>query len=190
MAVAEPGKRVNRKPVELEYATPESREPTALDDFLAGLFVGRLRSKWLYLQFIYYLALAGFFVTIAFYAGPNLINFGRLSSLTTADFVADVKEEDMRTVRAMKEFQGDRGRLPNDASELVPRYLSHQPEEKMGATVHQGQFYRYSRWNHRIFYDFSAGTEGWYVGGALARGRIPLPPVKLTLTTKPATQTN
>ncbi len=180
---------MDQKPIDLDYATPTSgTEPTALNDFFTGLFVGRLRSKWLYLQLAYYLALAGVFVAIAFYLGPNYYLVGRFSSVTPADFVGEVQQEGVPVVRAMKEFQRDHGRLPQDANELVPKYLPPSGDNAVWFDVRQGVFAQRARWNHRIWYDFSPGTEGWYVAGHMARGRIPLPPVKVTATTRPTTQ--
>ena len=62
---------MNEKLPALDYAKPGEKLPTQLNDFVTGLFVGRLRSKWFYLQLLYYLALAVPFLLISFWVGPD-----------------------------------------------------------------------------------------------------------------------
>jgi len=94
-------------------------------------------------------------------------------------------------VRAMKEFQRDNGRLPNDMDELVPAYLPDQSHKAVGLHgVNQGEFRHYGRDHHTIWYDFTPGSEGWKIRGPYVNGQIPLPPVKVGPSTRPTTQSN
>ena len=182
---------MDQKPLELDYSRPSERLPTELDDFVTGLFVGRLHSKWFYFQLSYYLVLAGIFWAIAFQFGANYFFLGKLRSATPADYVAEVEQHCVPVVRAMKEFQRDYGRLPNDTSELIPDYLPDQSHKdvQLGG-VSSGQFNHYALWHERIWYDFTPGNEHWEVSGSFVRGRIPLPPVKLGPSTRSTTQKN
>jgi hypothetical protein len=182
---------VDEKLPALDYAKPKEKLPTELDDFVTGLFVGRLRSKWFYRQLAYSLVLAVFFWLIAFQFGANYFFFGKMSDPTPADFVAEVEQYCVPVVRAMKEYQRDHGRLPNDMNELIPDYLpdqSHNAVQLFGAQA--GRFERYADLHHRISYDFTPGDEHWEVSGPYVNGRIPLPAVKVTPATRPTTQTN
>lgn len=170
----------------LDYAKPKEKLPTALDDFLTGTFVGRLQSKWFYRQLAYYLLLALLFSAIAFAWGPNIIQFGKLTQPTPADFKEHVENYCVPVVRAMKEFERDNGRLPNDAHELVPKYLA-----QVGMNdVFQGTYNHRGKWVELIVYDFRLETEGWYWRRREVYRRIPVPPVKLGPSTRATTQKN
>src|SRR3954466_1710838 len=142
-----------RRPMDLEYAKPTEKLSTDFNDFITGLFVGRLRSRWLYRQFAWYLVLALIFFAIPFYFANNYFFFGKLSRLTAADFVDEVRERCVPVVRAMKEFERDHGRLPNEMKELIPDCLpdqSHKMVQLYGAF--QGQFQHYANLHHTIRY--------------------------------------
>jgi len=180
---------MEQKPLELEYAKPKEALPTDFDDFVTGLFVGRLRSRWFYLKAAYYLSLVLLFCAIAFKFGSNYFFFGKLSDPAPADYVADVEQRGVPVVRAMKEFQRDYGRLPNDMKELIPKYL---PDQSHGSVqlygVWAGRFEYIASWHQRIWYDFTPGDEHWEISGSFVRGRIPLPPVTMRPATRPTTQ--
>ena len=178
---------MDEKPKTLDYATREEREISQFDDFIVGLFVGRLRSKWFYLQAGYYALLGLFFWVIAIQFGPNLVNFHSLRRPDPIVFKQDVEMRCVPVVRAMKEFERDQGRLPNDLSELTPKYLK---ESEVWPGVWRGRFTYRGKWNEQIVYDFTPGNEGWYVRGVFVNGRIPLPPVKLPPLTQPTTQSH
>jgi hypothetical protein len=141
----------------------------------------RYLKRWRRRRAAYYGVLAVVFAAVAFFVGPNLLLFGKPTGLTPADFVPTVEERCVPIVRAMKEFQRDHGRLPDRGAELMPHY--HPQEDPsvqyVSASVHRGRFDRWAAYNHNITYDFNPVTEGWYVSGAFAHGRIPLPPVKI-----------
>ena len=180
------GADVEQKPVELEYAKPKEPLPTDFDDFVTGLFVGRLRSRVFYLKGAYYLCLV-LLLCNRLQVWSNC-TFG-LSDPTPADYVTDVQQHCVPVVRAMKEFQRDYGRLPNDMKELIPHYLPDQSKESVqlhGAWA--GKFEHYARWHHLIRYDFTPGNEHWEISGPFVQGRIPLPSVKVSAVTSPTTQ--
>jgi hypothetical protein len=176
---------VNQQPQTLDYAKPQERDPIFLEDIVVGLFVGRLRSRWFYLQAGYYILLWGWLVGIAIWFGPNLFNFGRLTRPTPAEYVEQVQRECVPIVRAIKEFQRDNGRFPQKSEELVPKYLKKEPEYYNCVT--NGNFSYCGKWYQAIVYDFRAGREGWYVYGQFTNGKIPVEPVKLAAT-PPTTQ--
>ncbi len=121
---------------------------------------------------------------VTFYLGPNLINFGKLTSLSPADFVAEVQGTCVPTVRAMKEYQIDTGHLPSAMEDLVPKYLASLSERQF---IDDGSFKQlaFRGMNHMITYDFTTSAEGWSVYGPFARGPIPLPPVTIAPATRP-----
>src|SRR5947209_4349819 len=63
------------------------------------------------------------FAAIAFWFGPNLIMFGKLTWLSPADFVPAVQRDCVPVVRAMKAYERDHGHRPEELEELVPSYL-------------------------------------------------------------------
>ena len=173
----------------LEYARPQSRVPTQLDDFVTGLFVGRLRSKWFYLQSLYYFVLAVSFCVFGLWIGPNFLNFGRISGVSGQDFVPDVQQRCVPVVRAMKEYLRDHGQLPNAKKDLVPDYLPDESHVDVpAADVWGGALKHWGRWNHHVTYDFTPGQEGFYVSGPFMNGRLPMPPVKIEPSTNPTTR--
>ena len=131
--------------------------------------------RWRLIRFCYYLGLFALVSPVTFYFGPNLINFGQLTRLSPANFVPFVQQHCVPTVRAIKQYQQDQGRLPAKLDDLVPEYLPTQPsgiEE-----IENGTYRRWGDWNHTITYDFTPGAEGWRVRGHFANGPIPLPAV-------------
>ena len=132
--------------------------------------------RWRWYRVWYRLGLAGLFVAVAFYFGPNEIMFNKLTRLGPADFVPIVQRDCMATVRAMKQYQQDTGSLPKSIDDLRPNYL---PAGTNYGEVLNGQYHYIDwRWNEEITYDFTPGSEGWYVTGHFVSGRVPLPAVK------------
>jgi hypothetical protein len=143
--------------------------------------------RWRRRRIAYYCGLGVLFAAIAFYAGPNLILFGKLTWLAPADFVPTARERCLPIVRAMKEYQRDRGVLPQSVEQLVPGYL---PVAAPGAMLRDGEFnYWTATFNHEIVYKFAPAEEGWYVRGEFVSGRIPLAPVVVAAPTTTAMST-
>ncbi len=127
-------------------------------------------------------------VTFAFHFGPNLINFGKLGGLNAQDFVGTVNHDGVPTVRAIKQYQSDHGSWPKDIEALTPNYLN-------AAMIHGGQdfscsgttpqFEFWTKYNHRVIYDFTPGSERWTVAGPFVNGPIPLPPVAISPSAQP-----
>jgi len=140
--------------------------------------------RWRYRRILYRVALLPFFACIAFYFGPNEINFGKLTSLTPDDFIPTVQKDFVPVIRAIKEYQRDHGSLPNQVADVIPQYgpLHSLPMEN----IENKHFYALTRWNHIVTYDFTPGSEGWQVSGPLVNGPIHLGPVTLG----PSTQTH
>jgi hypothetical protein len=142
---------------------------------------------WNFRRRLYYWALGGFFCAIAFYFGPHLILFRKLTPLSPSDFVDEVQERCVPVVRAIKEFERDNGRLPEKIDEVVPRYL---PEVDRGQMLVPGEYFvfMYRGHAHKVGYRFDGSDEHWEVSGPFARGRIPLPAVELSVSTATASR--
>ncbi len=142
--------------------------------------------RWRYRRILYCAGLGFWFIAIAFYFGPNVINFGKLTRLSPDDFVGIVQRDCVPTVRAMKEYQRDHGKLPTQNEDLAPRYLPEAP--KGFISMERGHFQCLTMWNHFVIYDFTPGAEGWSVRGPFANGQIRAPLVTPESATYPATR--
>jgi hypothetical protein len=141
--------------------------------------------RWLYRRLAYYAALLGLFALIAFYVGPNIILFRKLTWLSPADFVSTAEERCVPIVGAIKEYERDHGRLPNGVEGVVPAYL---PEYVHGAALHSdGELEYRGPHGHTIVYSFAPEDEGWRVHGRFANGPLPMAPVILGSSTRPTT---
>ena len=90
----------------------------------------------------------------------------------------------MPDVRAIKEYQRDHGALPADMDALVPAYL---PRNHFQSQRLYGEEYRmFAKYNHMISYSFAPGREGWQIHGPFANGPVPVSPVVIGASTKPA----
>jgi hypothetical protein len=143
---------------------------------LTGMPVDPALMGWWRGRLAYSISLAILFSAIAFYFGPNLIRFHKLTSLTTEDFGWYV-QAGTPTVRAMMQFRRDHGRLPNDEDELVPAYLPKDQDYR--GNIARGAFSFWARDGHMITYNFGPVGEGFYVSGPDVNGRISWPPVTL-----------
>jgi hypothetical protein len=123
------------------------------------------------------------FLAIAFYFGPNVILFKKLTWITPADFVVTVEGRCVPVVSAMKAYRRDHGHLPERLEDIVPGYLASTGGSLI---VYKGQFTCWTKYNHLIEYDFSPATEGWKVHGPYTHGRIPAPPAPMGPTTSPS----
>ena len=145
--------------------------------------------RWRRRRLAYNAGLGALFVAVASYVGPNLILFGQPTWITPAWFVPVVERACVPVVRAMKEYQRDHGRLPARGEELMPDY--YPPDGpfrgQVEAFVQDGKFEWWAMYNHMITYDFTPASEGWSVRGVYTEGPIPVPPVKIDPTTRPAT---
>lgn len=142
-------------------------------------------TQWHRRRLTYKAGLALLFAAIAFYFGPNVILFGKLTWISPADFVPTVERECMPVVSAMKAYRRDHGRLPDRIEDIVPDYLK---SADRSVFVNGGGFSAYSMDQHLIEYDFSPGAEGWRVIGPYTHGRIPAPPAPVGPTTSPSTR--
>ena len=120
------------------------------------------------------------FVTLAFWFGPNVILFGKLTRMTPNDFVPIVQKYCVPAVRAIKIYQRTNGRLPASLEELGPPYSQDNgPGLHMIDSIHPYTYWDFGMYNHEISYDFHPGHEGWTVRGAFANGPIPAPAVTI-----------
>jgi hypothetical protein len=138
--------------------------------------------RWRRRRVAYLAGHVALFVAVALYFGPNYYLFHKLTWITPADFAPAVERNCVPIVRAMKEFRRDNGRLPKQTDELVPHYLP-TSNGQARVSVWEGEFRWPAEFNHRIRYDFNPATEGWTVDGAFTSGRIPLPPVTVSIAT-------
>ena len=141
--------------------------------------------RWQLYRMAYQGLMVLLFCSIAFYFGPNVILFGKLTWLSPTDFVPTVEQQCMPIVSAMKANRRDHGRLPNRMSEIVPDYVVPKYRQE---PISNGNFQYWSKFNHRIEYDFTPGNEGWYVNGAFVKGPIPVMKAPVGPSTSPSTQ--
>jgi hypothetical protein len=149
----------------------------------------------------------------AFYFIPNLILFGKWTWLSPADYATVTQQRLVPVVRAIKEYKRDRGKCPTRVDDLVPAYLPEKPRNsawQIEIQTDQVNFYSVLRGREMVFYFFSpppnglwtvrvgfhapfqipAPTEGWYLESGYVSGQIPLPPVAIDASTKPASVHN
>ena len=89
--------------------------------------------RWRALRMLFRAGVVLVLMPVTFYFGPNLITFGKLTRLSAADFITDrVESTLLPTVRAMKEYQRDMGRLPDRMEDLVPKYLASISNDAQG----------------------------------------------------------
>jgi hypothetical protein len=141
---------------------------------------------WIYRRILFRVGLYVLISPFALYFGPNLMMFGKLTRLSAADFVPYVERECVPTVRAIKEYQQDNCHLPDNVSDLVPKYLPVTPSATQ--SIENGQFRDWDnqQLNHEIHYNFIHGSEEWEVTGYFVNGPIPVPPVTIGPATLPA----
>lgn len=137
------------------------------------------------MQFAYLVVLATWFASIAFYFGPSWILFHKLRWITPADFADAARERVAPIVLAVKQYEADNGRLPDESvhdlqSVLVPAYLiPPKGRDRLPGYFYldEGDLHYLAKFNHMIVYRFRPQQEGWSVAGAFTSGPIPLPPV-------------
>jgi hypothetical protein len=127
-------------------------------------------------------ALACWFSALAFWFGPNVILFHKLTRPSPDDFVPVVEKYCVPAVRAIKLYQRDHGQMPPSIDALGPPFSSHRsdgPGYHMIDAVRPYTYTAFGSFHHTIYYDFTPGHEGWTIHGAFANGPIPVPPVTL-----------
>jgi hypothetical protein len=172
----------------LDYAPPPRKEyKSGVDKWVERLTPPadpEMRSWW-FGRVGYRVVLSLICLAIAFYFGPNLIQFGRLTKPKMADYIPIVERTGVPFVKAIKLFKLDHGRYPKNETELIPNYLR---ETSAGFTTLDGEvvgFIGYDEWVH---YNFTPGAEGWDLSGPYFNGRMPLPPVTIGPTDRSQTQ--
>jgi hypothetical protein len=130
-----------------------------------------LRGWWLR-RLAYYAALFVLFLTIGFYIGPNEFLFHRVlyPYHSISDYGPEITTECVPLVRAVKEYQRDYGRLPEDLYQVMPGYL---PSCPLDARMWGDQLY-FVKGDHLICYDFTPGSEGWSLVPSALAGSIPV----------------
>ena len=158
----------------------QSRRPTLL--IVPPLTIEEYR--WRLKRILLRVAIALLLSPLAFYFGPNLLNFGKLTSLAPADFVPTANTYCVPVVIAIKQYQRDHRSMPTDSklAELVPVYLRECPP---GGYYYDQHYTHISMHLHRITYDFA--TDTWSIRGPFVNGTLPLPPVVLPPATATAT---
>ena len=165
----------NPDPPILSYQSPKPALPPKTPE----------ERRWLYGRLFYLATLAVLFFLIAFQLGPKRILFGKFTSLTPTDFTPIVQRDCVPVVRAIMEYQRDH---PGDLPPLPPDL------DALGFTYHGDALFgsEYSKLDrtyigtHRITYNFTPGPQVWRVAGPFANGVIPVPPIVIAPSTKPA----
>lgn len=150
--------------------------------------------RWWCRHLLYCLGLGALFSAIAFYFGPNVILFRKLTRLEPADFIDEARQSGVPLVRAVKEFGRDHGHLPNDVEELTPDYLDCDIDllrRHPSFDSYSVRFYSFERsGGHELEYDLRPASEGWEVYGPFARGPIPLPIVTIDAASRGASRSS
>jgi hypothetical protein len=141
--------------------------------------------RWRFYRGLFWAGLIALAIPIAFYFGPNLYNFGKLTWPTPGDFACTVETACVPTVRAIKQYEADTGHLPETLDDLVPKYL---PTKPPGQQFAYGHFMSLEKMDHMVTYELAPGDETWRVSGPFARGKIPVPAVTLGPTRPPVTK--
>ncbi len=160
------------EPPILSYRGPQSApEP---------IVPGPLPPEWVSQRFLYRALITMLTCAVVFPVSLNLFRFGSLFSPTLADYVPDVEKDGVPVIKAMKAFERDNGRWPEDDTELVPKYLKASPTSKKYMIQAYGNRFTMIPWRGgklTITYDFTSGQEGWNIENYFVNGRIPSPPV-------------
>jgi hypothetical protein len=185
-----PGDRVSAAP-KLEYfgvSAPRERygqwRGFWFIDLLSAPTDPQMR-KWWVRRACYYIGVFVMFLIGAFYVGPNELLLGKIMYpyQSLADYVPEVEKECVPVVRAVKEYQRDHGRLPADLSDVGPRQWPFAGS--YGYML--GDQFILLKGDHRIYYDFTPGSEGWRVFLGPIEGPIPAPIVTVGPATGPTT---
>ncbi|HEY4329464.1 MAG TPA: hypothetical protein VGN88_06990 [Phycisphaerae bacterium] len=130
------------------------------------------------IRFLYYIALTAWFAVIAFWLGPHIILFHRLSGLSLADF-APVAEAHLPVVLAIKRYQADNGHLPEKIEDIQGNYLPAnwgKDDLGRGFVDSSGYTIMVSKFGflHELVYNLDGNDEHWQLSGQVVNGRIPL----------------
>jgi hypothetical protein len=146
--------------------------------------------RWRNYRILFRIAIILLIAPPTIYFGSNMIMFGKLTGLSAADFIPDVQNKAVPVVLAIKKYQRDTGQLPNQITDLPPKYLPStsniEGDIQAWGTPHFTLYNTID--NQRIVYDFTPGAEGWSTQGYFVNGPIPLPPVTLAPSTQPVPQ--
>lgn len=161
--------------------------------FVDALLIPRqsqLRGWWLR-RLAYYAAIFVLFLTIGLYVGPNEFLFGRVlyPYHSAADYIPEITSQCVPLVRAVKQYQRDYGKLPDELYQVIPGYF---PSYPLPARMWGNQLY-FQKGDHLICYDFNPASEGWSVMPSAVPGTtpgpgltVPAPLVSLGPSTRPA----
>lgn len=176
------------EPPKLDYAAPPKKSYESELDKLVRRFTPpsdpELR-RWWWRRLTYRAILFGLFALTAFYFGPNLIEFGKLTRPTAADFVPEVERGGVPLVKAVKLYRLDHGRFPKDESDLIPDYL---PAQIGGFMALDGIVIGFVGHSERVEYRCYPGEEGWWLSGPWLNGRLPLGLVTVDQSMRPVTR--
>ena len=128
-----------------------------------------------------------YFGVIAFWIGPNLILFHKLTWITTADLVPLVHNLNTTPIKMAKIYLQTHEQLDEqfDAS-LKAALIKKDRGQFFDTNPLRINFYLDS---HYVYYDLTPGHEGWKVRGQWITGDIPVPNVTLdSPTTSPASK--
>lgn len=174
------------EPPKLDYAVPAKKSyGKDLDRLIRRLTPPTdpdLR-RWWWRRFVYRVALFLLFAMIALYFGPNLLEFGKFTRPTMADYVPLVEQRGVP--KALKLYKLDHGQYPDDESSLVPDYL---PERIDGFVARHGSVIGFVGHGEIVRYDAETTPEEWYLYGPWLSGSLPLPPVTVNPSPRPRTR--
>lgn len=145
--------------------------------------------KWTARRVAYYFALLGWFCLIAFWAGPNVWLFGRVTGMRESDLHAGAKRSVVPAIRAVLEYQRDFGVLPDNSWDAKVVYFGSDAQVGWGGEyIRNGVLSDRGLYNQNIYYDFGRADAPWSSQGIFYNGPINLPPVTLDTPFEPTTR--
>ncbi len=145
---------------------------------------------WTAKRVAYYVALLGWFSLIAFWAGPNVWLFGRVTGMRESDLHEQVNRLYVPLVRAMLEYQKDFGALPPNTRTATKPYFGENVLLTGGSGYVQNGVLiaRDYKWHHTIRYNFNDTRSPWSAQGGYYNGPIWRPPVNFETPFAPTTR--
>ncbi len=134
--------------------------------------------------------LLGVVIVLVFaFFGLRLMLLGRLTMPTTAEFVALARQQ-QPLAQAIADYRADHGVLPRSLGELEPEYASKATRDPRVSFDGEVLHIRADAPHTGVYYRFSKGNEGWFVGGDFGNGPLPLPKISSTRPARSSDETD
>ena len=133
--------------------------------------------------------IAGLFLlgmSIAFYFGPNLVMFGKLTRLSVNDFVPIATTRFVPVIREIKEYEQEHGGVPLDVQSAHLVFV-HNKNVTCWFDVPYQEVIFTAPYRSEVVYYLDQSDEHFEVRSDFMKGRLPIPTVIVPAsTTRPA----